>query len=59
MIFTTFVGGRMRKFTVDLVLTDTELTVLETVVANVVAQKYFLKTTVNLRPDGYNLHKVI
>jgi hypothetical protein len=53
----TFVGGRMRKFTVDLVLTDTELTVLETVVANVVAQKYFLKTTVNLRPDGYNLHK--
>ena len=53
----TFVGGRMRKYTVDLVLTDTEMTVLETIVANVVAQKYFLKTTVNLRPDGYNLHK--
>ena len=53
----TFVGGRMRKFTVDLVLTDTELTVLETVAANVVSQKYFLKTTINLRPDGYNLHK--
>ena len=53
----TFVGGRMRKFTVDLVLTDTELTVLETVAATVTAQKYFLKTTVNLRPDGYNLHK--
>jgi hypothetical protein len=53
----TFVGGRMRKFTIDLVLTDTEMTVLETITANVVAQKYFLKTTVNLRPDGYNLHK--
>lgn len=53
----TFVGGRMRAFTVDLVLTDTELTVLETVVATTTSQKYFVKTTVNLRPDGYNLHK--
>lgn len=53
----TFVGGRMRVFTVDLVLTDTELTVLETIVSTVIDQKYFLKTTVNLRPDGYNLHK--
>lgn len=52
-----FVGGRMRKFTIDLVFTDTSLSILEAVQATTASSKYFLKTTVNLRPDGYNLHK--
>lgn len=52
-----FVGGRMRKFTVDLVFTDTSMSILESVQATTASSKYFLKTTVNLRPDGYNLHK--
>jgi hypothetical protein len=53
----TFVGGRMRKFTVREVSTDVEIFVEETIVANTTSQPYYIKTTVNLRPDGYNLHK--
>lgn len=52
-----FVGGRMRKFTIDLVFTDTSMSILEAIQATTASSKYFLKTTVNLRPDGYNLHK--
>ncbi len=55
--FYTFVGGRMRKYTVTEVSTDTEIFVAETIVANTTDQPYYIKTTVNLRPDGYNLHK--
>ena len=53
----TFVGGRMRKYTVTEISTDTEIFVAETIVANTTDQPYYIKTTVNLRPDGYNLHK--
>lgn len=53
----TFVGGRMRKYIVAKVSTDTEIFVTEQIVANTADQPYYIKTTVNLRPDGYNLHK--
>jgi hypothetical protein len=53
----TFVGGRMRKFIVANILTNTALTITEPLPAGFSAQLYFQKTTLNLRPDGYNLHK--
>lgn len=53
----TFAGGRMRSFTITLVPSDVELFINEVIPANFTDQPYFLKTTVNLRPDGFNLHK--
>ena len=51
------VNGRIQKYTVDYITTDSEMYLTETLPAAVTSAKFYFQTQVNLRPDGYSLHK--